>query len=115
MRAATPNPKPAWQSFRPLSARPFANRGNIRPKQEEEQAHQTACLNLLTNRVIAWNTVYVAAAIDRLRINGHPVQEADLVHRSPCRDENINPYGKDAFDVSEDLGRAGLRPVRSPA
>ena len=42
--------------------------------------HQAACLNLLTNAVIAWNTVYMAAAIDRLRIDGHPVQEADLAH-----------------------------------
>ena len=56
----------------------FANRGKIRRKQEEEQAHQATCLNLLTNAVIAWNTVYMAAAIDRLRIDGHPVQEADL-------------------------------------
>jgi TnpA family transposase len=96
----------------------FANRGKIRRKQEEEQAHQAACLNLLTNCVIAWNTVYMTAAIDRLRINGHPVQEADLAHLSPCRYEHINPYGKYAFDVSENLGRAGLRPLRpgrSPA
>ena len=90
----------------------FANRGKIRRKQEEEQAHQAACLNLLTNCVIAWNTVYMAAAIDRLRINGHPVQETDLAHLSPCRYEHINPYGKYAFEVSEDLGGAGLRPLR---
>ena len=38
----------------------FANRGKIRRKQEEEQVHQATCLNLLTNCVIAWNTVYMA-------------------------------------------------------
>src|SRR5206468_7050883 len=48
----------------------FAHRGKIRRKQGEEQVHQAACLNLLTNCVIAWNTVYMAAAIDRLRIDG---------------------------------------------
>jgi hypothetical protein len=68
---------------------------------------------LLTNAVIAWNTVYMAAAIDRLRIDGHPVQEADLAHLSPCRYEHINPYGKYAFEVSEDLRGAALRPIRS--
>ena len=93
----------------------FANRGKIRRKQEEEQVHQATCLNLLTNCVIAWNTVYMAAAIDRLRIDGHPVQEADLAHLSPCRYEHINPYGKYAFEVSEDLGGAALRPLRSGA
>jgi TnpA family transposase len=91
----------------------FAHRGKIRRKQEEEQVHQATCLNLLTNAVIAWNTVYMAAAVDRLRIDGHSVQEADLAHLSPCRYEHINPYGKYAFDVSKDLGGAKLRPLRS--
>jgi len=40
------------------------------------------------------------------------VQEADLAHLSPCRYEHINPYGKYAFDVSEELGMGGLRPLR---
>jgi TnpA family transposase len=90
----------------------FANRGKIRRKQEEEQAHQALCLNLLTNCVITWNTVYMGAVIDQLRREGHPVQESDLAYVSPCRYEYINPYGKYAFEVSEDLCRAKLRPLR---
>jgi TnpA family transposase len=90
----------------------FAHRGKIRRKQEEEQVHQATSLNLLTNAVIAWNTVYMAAAIDRLRVDGHSVQETDLSHLSPCRCEHINPYGKYAFDVSKDLDGARLRPLR---
>jgi hypothetical protein len=60
----------------------------------------------------------MAAAIDRLRIDEHPVQETDLAHLAPCRYEHINPYGKYAFDVRENFGGAGLRPLRpgrSPA
>jgi TnpA family transposase len=93
----------------------FANRGKIRRKQEEEQVQQATCLNLLTNCVITWNTVYMAAAIDRLRIDGHSILEEDIAHVSPCRYEHINPYGKYAFDVSEALGGARLRPGRPPA
>lgn len=74
--------------------------------------HQAICLNLLTNAVIAWNTVYMAAAIEQLRLDGHAVQESDLPHLSPCRYEHINPYGKYAFEMSKDLGRAKLRPLR---
>ena len=66
-----------------------------------------------SNAVIVWNTAYMAAALDRLRIDGHPVQEADLAHLSPCRYEHINPYGKYAFEMSEELGGAKLRPLRS--
>jgi hypothetical protein len=93
----------------------FANRGKIRRKQEEEQVQQATCLNLLTNCVITWNTVYMAAAIDRLRIDGHSILEEDIAHVSPCRYEHINPYGKYAFDVGEALGGARLRPGRPPA
>ena len=89
----------------------FAHRGKIRRKQEEEQVHQATCLNLLTNSVIAWNTVYMSAVIERLRIEGHPIQEADLAHLSPCRYEHINPYGKYGFEA-KDLGGAKLRPLR---
>jgi Tn3 transposase DDE domain len=74
--------------------------------------HQAVCLNLLTNCGIASNTVYMAAAIERLCIDGHPVRESDLAHLSTCRYEHINPYGKYAFEVSQDLGGAKLRPLR---
>jgi TnpA family transposase len=91
----------------------FANRGKIRRRQEEEQVHQATCLNLLTNAVITWNTVYMAAAIDQIRREGHAVQDSDLAHLSPCRYEHINPYGKYAFEVDADLRGARLRPLRS--
>ena len=56
--------------------------------------------------------VYMAAAIDRLGINGHPVQESDLAYLSPCWYGHINPYGKYDFEVSESLRGARLRPLR---
>jgi hypothetical protein len=63
--------------------------------------------------VIAWNTVYMAAAIDQIRREGHPVRDSDLAHLSPCRYEHINPYGKYAFEVGAELSGAKLRPLRS--
>ena len=38
------------------------------------------------------------AAIYRLRIDGHPVQDAGQTHLSPCRYEHINPYGEYASE-----------------
>jgi hypothetical protein len=54
-------------------------------------------LNLLTNCVMAWNAVYMGAAIDGLRIDGHPAQDADLAHLSPCRYEQSTPTASTAF------------------
>jgi TnpA family transposase len=89
----------------------FANKGTLRRKQEEEQTNQAGCLNLLTNAVVAWNTVYMAAAIEQLRAEGYPVREEDIAHLSPARHEHINPYGKYRFDINLRLRQ--LRPLRS--
>jgi TnpA family transposase len=37
----------------------FANGAQIRHRRPEDQTNQALCLNLVTNAVIVWNTVYV--------------------------------------------------------
>jgi hypothetical protein len=93
----------------------FANRGTLRKKQEEELRHQAGCLNLLTNAVVTWNTVYIAAVLDQLRAEGYEVNPDDLARISPARYEHINPYGKYQFDLANDLSRSHLRPLRQPS
>ena len=92
----------------------FANEGTIRRKQKEEQTNQASCLNLLTNAVIAWNTVYMGAVLDQLKAEGYPINEADLGHLSPARYEHINPYGKYHFEVEGVFRGNRLRPLRQP-
>jgi TnpA family transposase len=72
----------------------FANKGTLRRKQEEELRNQAGCLNLVTNAVVTWNTVYMAAVIEQLRTEGRTVNEEDIARLSPARYEHINPYGK---------------------
>jgi TnpA family transposase len=90
-----------------------ADKGVIRRKQEEAQTNQAMCLNLVTNAVVVWNTVYMQAALDQLRTGGTPVQEEDLVHLSPARFEHVNPYGKYVFPIEQASQRQGLRPLRA--
>jgi TnpA family transposase len=92
----------------------FANKGTLRKKQEEELRNQAGCLNLVTNAVVTWNTVYMAAVIERLRAEGKTVNEEDIARLSPARYEHINPYGKYRFEVEEGLSRTRLRPLRPP-
>ncbi len=77
-------------------------------------ANQASCLNLVTNAVVAWNTVYMAAAINQLKAEGYTVSETDIVHLSPARYEHVNPYGKYQFDLANNLHRRQLRPLRQP-
>jgi TnpA family transposase len=90
----------------------FANKGTLRKKQEEELGNQAGCLNLVTNAVVTWNTVYMAAVIAQLRAEGKTVNDEDIARLSPARYEHINPYGKYRFEVEAGLSRTRLRPLR---
>ena len=90
-----------------------ADKGVIRRKQEEAQTNQAMCLNLITNAVVVWNTVYMQAVLDRLGREGLPVEEDDLAHLSPARFEHVNPYGKYLFPMEQAAQRHGLRPLRA--
>jgi Tn3 transposase DDE domain len=90
----------------------FAREGVVRQKYEEGQANQAGCLNLLTNAVIVWNTVYMQAALDAIQQEGYPVQEEELAHLWPSRFAHIHRYGKYAFDVEAARIRVGLRPLK---
>ena len=52
----------------------------MRQQYEEGQTNQAGWLNLLTNAVIVWNTVYMQATLNALWAKGDPVREKDLVH-----------------------------------
>ena len=90
----------------------FAHQGLIRKRQDEDLANQSSCLTLVTNAVVAWNTVYMQAAIEQLKSEGVLIDETDLVHLSPARYQHINPYGRYQFDVAKTFNRQGLRPLR---
>ncbi len=93
----------------------FAHEGHVRRRQPDDQADQAACLTLLTNAVIVWNTVYMTAAISQLATEGliDPA-DANLARLSPTLHEHINPYGRYRFAVEQELNRRRLRPLRAP-
>lgn len=76
----------------------FANQGKIGTRTDEQLDHQVACLNLLTNIVIYWNTLSLQAAVDKLVDQGYPVQDEDVKHLWPTRYQHVNVYGKYSFD-----------------
>lgn len=96
------------------SAISVANKGELRGKQEEALTNQAGCLNLVTNAVILWNTVYMAAAVEQLKKEGYPVPDGDLAHVWPTRHAHINFYGHYHFNIKEAQQRQGLRSLRQP-
>lgn len=90
----------------------FARLGELRHRHQEELANQSSCLTLVTNAIVAWNTLYMHKAIEQLRQQGTPIDDEDILHVSPARFEHINPYGKLDFDLAKNLNLDGLRPLR---
>lgn len=86
--------------------------GKIYVRYLEEQENHFGCLNLLINIVIIWNTVYMSAIIDKLRSEGNDINDDELKHLSPVRQEHINPYGKYRFNL-DNFSIGKLRPLRS--
>ena len=76
----------------------------------DDLVNLAGCLNLISNAVIVWNTVYMQVAIDELMQRGETVHETDFVRLSPARSKHINRLGKFRFDVGDDLAQSGLRP-----
>ena len=90
----------------------FAHEGKVQRRQADQQTNQVLCLNLVTNAIVTWNTVYMNAAIERLRAEGRIGRDIDLGHLSAALYGHVNPYGKYRFEIE---GRApSLRPLRSP-
>jgi len=93
----------------------YGNLGEIQKSQPEEHADQAACLNLVTNAIIVWNTVYIQKVVEQLRKEGVSIDDEDLRHVSPARFDHINRLGRYRFDVEAGLKRKRLRPLRQPA
>ncbi len=91
-----------------------ANRGVLRRKTDEGLQHQVGCLNLLTNAIILWNSVYMAEALEQMEREGYVVDTDSLKHIWPTRFEHINVYGKYEFNLEEARRRTGLRELRQP-
>lgn len=90
----------------------FGGDGHLRRKQEEAQQETAGCLNVLTNLVVVWNTVYSQEILKSHSAAGHEVDENDFEHLSPARYGHINRLGRYTFLAAEQFTANGLRPLR---
>ncbi|MEM9009033.1 MAG: Tn3 family transposase [Cyanobacteria bacterium P01_F01_bin.86] len=93
----------------------FANQGELRSQQDEQLRNQVGCLNLVTNAVIVWNTVYIDKVVEQLRQEGLSISDEDLKGIWPTRHSNLNVYGKYFFNLTHIGQKQSLRPLRQPA
>jgi len=90
----------------------FGGDGKIRKKQEEQQQEQALCLNVATNCVVLWNTVYMQEVLKEMESEGTSIDPDDIGHLSPARFAHINRLGKYSFKFNANQYDGGLRGLR---
>lgn len=89
-------------------------RGELRQRYREGQEDQLGTLGLVVNVIVLWSTIYMDAALDQLRADGHDVRDEDVARLSPLGFDHINMLGRYAFTLPETVAREELRPLRDP-
>ncbi len=89
-------------------------RGELRQRYREGQEDQLGALGLVVNLVVLWNTIYMDAALDRLRADAFDVWPEDVARLSPLGFKHINMLGRCAFTLPETVARGERRPLRDP-
>jgi Tn3 transposase DDE domain-containing protein len=64
--------------------------------------------------IVLWNTIYIDAALNKLRTEGYPVKDEDAYRQSPLQHENINMLGRYSFSMPDAVAKGELRPLRNP-
>ena len=80
-------------------------RGELRQRYREGR-RPARCSGPVVNIIVLWNTLYMTAAVERLKQHGYPVLEEDLARLSPLIYEHINMLGRYSFAVPEEARRA---------
>ncbi|MBW8482611.1 Tn3 family transposase [Actinomadura parmotrematis] len=97
-----------------LASRIFhGKKGELYQRYHKGMEDQLGALGLVLNCVTLWNTFYIDAALDQLKAQGYPVQDADVARLSPFVRKHINVTGTYSF-TRPDLGPTGVRPLRDP-
>ncbi len=89
----------------------FNRLGEIRDRTYELQRHRASGLNLVVAAIILWNTVYLERAVNEMRAQGYPVDEALLRHVAPIHWGHINLTGDYAWKQHRRVEKGGFRPL----
>lgn len=79
----------------------FANRGEFRTGDIDEIMNKASCLSILSNAVLAWNTVHISGIVKKLRQNGHIIEDKNLSRISPMMYKHVFVNGTYDFSKRE--------------
>ncbi|TVQ59968.1 MAG: Tn3 family transposase, partial [Rhodobacteraceae bacterium] len=90
----------------------FNRRGQLHDRTHENQQHRAAGCNLVVAAIILWNTVYLARAVETLRLTGIDAPDDVLRHVWPLGWDHINLTGDYRWSADNPKSPDQLRPLR---
>ncbi len=88
--------------------------GELRQRYRVGQEDHLGALGLVVNLIVLWNTIYIDAALNQLRAEGHVILDVDVARLSPLGFRHINMLRRYAFTIPDMVARGELRPLRDP-
>jgi TnpA family transposase/tellurite resistance protein len=88
-------------------------KGELYHRYERGLENQLGALGLVLNCVTLWTTVYLDAAVRRLKAQGYPVRDEDMARLSPFVNTHLGVHGTYSF-VLPDLAPGAIRDLRDP-
>jgi TnpA family transposase len=88
-------------------------KGELYHRYERGLENQLGALGLVLNCVTLWNTVYLDAAVRRLKAQGHPIRTEDMARLSPFVHSHLGVHGTCTFALP-DLEPGTIRDLRNP-
>ena len=90
-------------------------KGELRQAYHDGMEDQLGALGLVLNCITLWNTVYLDAALARLRADGYPVADEDVARLSAYMRHHLNVEGHYSFQLPDLAGtRRALRDPDTP-
>lgn len=74
---------------------------------------QLNSLDVVTNAVIYWNTLYLEKVLDQMELEGYECSEEMISKLSPLLFEHINFVGKYTFQYNQFLNDGSLRSLNN--
>jgi TnpA family transposase len=78
----------------------FGKQGELRGRSFDDQFRSFSCLGVLHNAVVAWNIIHIGRLVERLRAEGHAIDDATLALTTPLMHKHVNPFGRYQFDLA---------------
>lgn len=88
-------------------------KGELYHRYERGLENQLGALGLVLNCATLWTTVYLDAAVRRLKAQGYPVRTEDMARLSPFVHPHLGVHGTYTFALP-DLAPGAIRDLRDP-